>query len=1241
MKTRCRKRTWFWFSRHAATTGLFLALGLALSTSESSAQSTVVPYNFTTIAGELEVDFTGGYMDGSGASAQFNYPEGVAVDTKGNLYVADRYNHVIRQMTPRGQNWAVATLAGQPGVSGYFDSPTASSAQFNQPRGVAVDTMGNVFVADSGNNVIREITSAGVVSTIAGSYQVYAGSPIGGYVNGPGLGGALFNFPTGIAVDSSDNLYVADNYNNVIRKLTKGSSVNVWDVSLLAGSTNTTGIGANDGTGEGAQFNYPWAVAVDTQGYVYVADTDNNEIRKITPGGVVSTLAGFAPTLVTEQLYYAGVAFPNNDGTGGGASFFFPSGVAVDSAGNVYAADSFNSEIRKITPGGQVTTLGGQPAFANTYPVSDAPAFNNGSGSDARFFDPVGIAVDGQGNLYVGDTDNCVIREGTAPAVQAVALEVIQAVQDLNNSVPLIAGKETYVRAHLQLAQNAPNDLTVAGAQLVGTGPSGPLPGSPLTPINPNGSLDLTTATAGIASDPSTRASFANSLNFRLPDSWLSGSITLQLTWPGGLQAANVLPADCSVQVTFVGAAVPRITFITFNWVDSGGTQHLVDPGLLNGLPDRVLACFPVASVNAAFFTPRPISSTGKEPTEEYVLDELVKLARNPPMPGFNQIFHGVVPGDPANYTGEGTHIYGSTLLVPGPVSYSVMVGSSPYGQTRQAAAHELAHNLGIYHDVNASLFGSYPAMTRLVAAGACGEQGPQFYDYSLFQPFDEYPKGAPTLGPLGSGDNSVVFGFDSLTYRTELDMEPVLAPLNDNPNGANYYFDLMSYCYPAHGSGAEGAWPSSVTYATLMANINNTFCGACQPFAPLSNSKGKPSKERPFPKLGLPHTPGPTPDNSPESYLVVQGRVNFQTATVQFFPCTPLTTTNAPPTEPSGTNFVLEALDATGDVLDSTAFSLEPNIFAENSTNETAYFTVYLTANSSIHTLTLSYNGALWGAITAGPSNPALALTTPNGGQNFTNGATVNLAWAGSEPGESALSYTVEYSADDGAAWQTLFVDLATNSVAINSSFLAASTQGLIHVIASDGINTTTVQSAAPFIVQPHPPAINLNAPLDGSIFIGSQQVFLDATVNDRQDGPLSGTNVQWFSDRDGALGPGKVVNFPAITLSEGLHTITVKATDNEGLTSSAVTRLLILHNPPPQLSLQITPGLPEFNIPAAGTLSWPFYYTNYVLQSASSLGAAWITVTNPAPEINGNQYTVNLSVTNKTSFFRLLMQP
>jgi hypothetical protein len=262
-------------SRFGVSSG-FLLLILALAAIECEAQPTIVPYSFTTIAGELEIDFQGGFANGANGSAQFNYPEGLAVDSMGNIYVADKDNQVIRKMTQVGTNWVVSTVAGQPGVAGYADSPTASAAQFNEPRGVAVDSAGNVYIADTGNNLIRELTPAGGVSTIAGIYMTEGGFPIGGFQNGPGLQ-AQFDFPVGLAVDSSGNLYVGDYNNCAIRKLTTSPGLNIWDVSTLAGSGVA---GSDNGTGEDAEFNYPWGVTVDTAGNVYVADTENNEIRR-------------------------------------------------------------------------------------------------------------------------------------------------------------------------------------------------------------------------------------------------------------------------------------------------------------------------------------------------------------------------------------------------------------------------------------------------------------------------------------------------------------------------------------------------------------------------------------------------------------------------------------------------------------------------------------------------------------------------------------------------------------------------------------------------------------------------------------------------------------------------------------------------------------------------------------------------------------------------------------------------
>lgn len=218
----------------------------------------------TNLAGSIQ-----GYQEGSGSGARFNGPHDVAVDSDGYVYVADRNNHRIRKISPSG---VVTTLAGS-GIQGDQNG-SGGSARFRYPHGVAVDNSGNVYVADRDNHLIRKITPSGVVSTLAGSTE--------GYQNGSGTS-ARFSEPRSVAVDSGGNVYVADYGNNRIRKISPGG-----DVTTLAGSTQ----GYANGTGEAAQFNMPRGIAVDNSGNVYVADRDNHVIRKITPSGVVTTVAG-------------------------------------------------------------------------------------------------------------------------------------------------------------------------------------------------------------------------------------------------------------------------------------------------------------------------------------------------------------------------------------------------------------------------------------------------------------------------------------------------------------------------------------------------------------------------------------------------------------------------------------------------------------------------------------------------------------------------------------------------------------------------------------------------------------------------------------------------------------------------------------------------------------------------------------------------------------------------------------
>ncbi len=437
----------------------------------------------TTIAGVAGV--TGGHDDAIGTNATFSSPEGITIDTAGNLYVADSGNMVIRKITPSG---SVSTYAGTTLVYG---SANGASPTFSGPQGVAADSSGNIYVVegsgkvrmidssgfvtvvagggagghddtgtlagfgsyiyaiaidpisgdlyvgDTGENLVRKITPAGVVSTIAGTKNFW------GHVNGNGTA-ASFSFINSLAVDLSGNVYIADSANNMVRKIDTSANVTTY-----AGALDS---GALDGSGTSARFSTVNGVAADAAGNLIVTDSNNNTVRKIDTSGVVTTFAGKLPSI--------GIL----DGIGAAASFNKPAAVVLDSAGNAYIGDMYSATIRKITPNGTVSTLAGSAANAlgdidgtgtaagfygvqslsidssgNLYvteyigtvrkitPTGDVTTivgsavytgnlvygYQDGAAATAKFGTPGGTAVDSNGNIFIADSGNCVIRKLT------------------------------------------------------------------------------------------------------------------------------------------------------------------------------------------------------------------------------------------------------------------------------------------------------------------------------------------------------------------------------------------------------------------------------------------------------------------------------------------------------------------------------------------------------------------------------------------------------------------------------------------------------------------------------------------------------------------------------------------------------------------------------------------------------------------------------------------------------------
>lgn len=350
-----------------------------------------------------------GTANKKGVAAQFNMPSGISIFGN-SLYVADAANNLIRKVTTTG---VVSAVAGSPTLAGSVDGK-GKTAKFSSPMGVTNDSLGNIYVTDTRNGTVRKITPKGIVTTFAG----YAGNH--GGVDGPGPS-ASFETPVGISNDAGNTLVVTDTTANTIRRISP-----TGDVTTFAGSYGVAG--SSDDTGTRATFSSPYSAAVDTGGNTFVSDFSNATIRRINPAGVVSTFAGAAGERGSD------------DGTGTAARFQSPVAIAKDGWNNLYVADFYDNTIRKITPSGDVSLFAGKRSIFGS---------DDAAGSNAKFWAPSAVVVDGSGNLIVADTGNDTIRVISSDGVSSTLA-----------GTPLEPGSDDGVGASARF--NAPGGVAIA-----------------------------------------------------------------------------------------------------------------------------------------------------------------------------------------------------------------------------------------------------------------------------------------------------------------------------------------------------------------------------------------------------------------------------------------------------------------------------------------------------------------------------------------------------------------------------------------------------------------------------------------------------------------------------------------------------------------------------------------------------------------------------------------------------------
>jgi NHL repeat len=466
-----------------------------------------------TVAGNGTFSYTGNNIPAT--DAVLNNPWGVAFDSAGNAYIADRYNCIVRKVDTSGVITLFAGTVGTCGFGGDGGSATATGAYLSYPSAVATDSAGNVYIADVYNLRIRKVDTGGNISTFAGD------GSYGFDGDGAATSHSLY-YPQAVATDAAGNVYIADTDNYRIRKVDTSGNM-----TTIAGN-GTYGFSGDGGPATNATMTYPVGVAVDKAGNVYFTDTNNLRVRQINTADIIATYAG-------NGAY----GFGGDGGFATQTSLYYPEQVAVDPAGDVIIADTSNQRIRLVDGQGRIHTVAGNGYYGYYGPEENVLA------TTAELANPIGVGVDSSGNIYIGDTNNNLVREVSAVAVlNASRTNVVFNVQSVG---------------------------TTSGSQSLTLTAAGPLSISSITTTGPfteaddcgGGPPSGTSCTMNIVFKPTTSGTFTGTVTIS-DNGFFNTSLVIYLTGYG--TAVKVTPTSLSFLATAVGStSAPKTVTLTNN----------------------------------------------------------------------------------------------------------------------------------------------------------------------------------------------------------------------------------------------------------------------------------------------------------------------------------------------------------------------------------------------------------------------------------------------------------------------------------------------------------------------------------------------------------------------------------------------------------------------------------------------------------------------------------------------------